>query len=114
MTLDYQNIWNNCLDNIKSKIGEQGYSTWFKPIKPLRIDGNIFTIQVPSQFFYEYIEEHYVHLLRAVLNEVLGPEYKLEYSVVIDRGSDHSKPYMVNLPNSGKVNNKYNNLICNI
>jgi len=99
MITDHYQIWNNCLENIRSKIGEQGFATWFKPIRPLRIDGKVLTIQVPSQFFYEYLEEHYVHLLRTVLNEELGDDYKLEYSVVVDKGNEFNKPYIVNFPN---------------
>lgn len=103
MVTDYQQIWNNCLSNIEAKIGSQGFSTWFKPIKPLKLEGKVLTIQVPSQFFYEYLEEHYVHLLRSVLDDELGPDYKLEYSVVIDKGNETNKPYVVNFPNSGKA-----------
>lgn len=99
MTEDCQQIWTNCLENIRSKIGEQGFATWFEPIRPIKLDGKVLTIQVPSQFFYEYLEEHYVHLLRSVLNEELGNEYKLEYSVVVDKGNEFNKPYIVNFPN---------------
>ncbi len=108
MTIDSQDIWSKCLGNIKSKIGEQGFDTWFKPIKPIKLDGKVLTIQVPSQFFYEYLEEHYVHLLRNVLNEELGNDYKLEYSVVVDKGNEFNKPYIVNLPNNGKAYSKGN------
>lgn len=106
MATECLQVWNQCLNNIKAKIGEQGFTTWFRPIKPLKLDGKILTIQVPSQFFYEYLEEHYVHLLRNVLNEELGQDYKLEYSVVIDKGNEFNKPYVVSLPNNGKA---YNN-----
>ncbi len=108
MTIDCQDIWTKCLTNIKSKIGEQGFATWFKPIHPVKIEGKILTIQVPSQFFYEYLEEHYVHLLRNVLNEELGQDYKLEYSIVVDKGNEFNKPYIVNLPNNGKAVSKGN------
>ena len=32
----------------------------FEPIKLACIKRKVLTIQVPSQFFYEYLEEHYV------------------------------------------------------
>ena len=108
MTIDCQDIWTKCLANIRSKIGEQGFTTWFKPILPVKIEGKILTIQVPSQFFYEYLEEHYVHLLRNVLNDELGQDYKLEYSIVVDKGNEFNKPYIVNLPNNGKAVSKGN------
>ena len=67
---------------------------------------NVLTIQVPSQFFYEWLEEHYVNVLREVIQEHLGSEGKLEYSVVVDQGSDKTNPYTINLPTSGRIEHK--------
>ena len=92
--------WSNCLSKIKDDVGDQGFETWFKPIRPLRLENNILTIQVPSQFFYEYLEEHYVHLLRNVIDSQLGHEFRLEYTVVVDTGNGSNKPYTINLPNN--------------
>ncbi len=102
MLTDHYIAWNNCLDKIQTSIGEQAYETWFKPIVPVRLENYVLTIQVPSQFFYEWLEEHYVHLLRNVIDEQLGKNYRLEYSIVVDRGDAHHKPYTVNLPNNTK------------
>ncbi|BDD10306.1 chromosomal replication initiator protein DnaA [Fulvitalea axinellae] len=99
MQLDCHAIWQQCLAFIKGNVGEQSFNTWFSPIKPLRLQDNKITIQVPSQFFYEYLEEHYVHLLREAIDKVLGREWRLEYSVVVDRGNNGNQPYTVNLPN---------------
>ena len=100
MRLDHNTVWNSCLTKIRPAIGEQGFDTWFKPITPLKLDGKVLTIQVPSQFFYEYLEEHYVNLLRNIIDSELGRDYQLEYSIVVDTGGDKSKPYTINLPNS--------------
>ena len=67
-------LWNRCLHIIEENVGEPMYSTWFIPIVPLSYVNNDFTIQVPSQFFYEYIEEQFAPLLRTSLNRVLGPK----------------------------------------
>jgi chromosomal replication initiator protein len=104
MQIDHNIAWNNCLSKIKPNIGDQGFDTWFKPIKPLRLEEKILTIQVPSQFFYEYLEEHYVNLLRNVIDSELGTDYRLEYSVFVDTGSDKNKPLTISLPNSPKQN----------
>jgi chromosomal replication initiator protein len=59
----------------------------------------VLTIQVPSPFFYEYLEEQYIDILRKVLRKELGYDAKLEYSVVMDNnGFSNSKPYTVKLP----------------
>ena len=77
-------IWKNCLEYIKERIPNQSFNTWFKPIKPLRSEGNILTIQVPSQFFYEWLEENYVHTLKDAIAKEMGANARLEYSVVME------------------------------
>lgn len=107
MHSNHNTAWNSCLTKIRDNVGDQGFDTWFKPIKPLKLDGNILTIQVPSQFFYEYLEEHYVQLLRNVIDNQLGKDFQLEYSVVVDNGDADNKPYTISLPNNPQgANNK--------
>ncbi|MFA0963281.1 chromosomal replication initiator protein DnaA [Roseivirga sp. BDSF3-8] len=106
MQLDCHSVWNNCLRYIKASTSEQSFRTWFMPIVPLKLVDQVLTIQVPSQFFYEWLEEHYVHLLRGAIDQVLGKEGRLEYSVIVDQGSATSQPYTVNYPekNTSKQN----------
>jgi chromosomal replication initiator protein len=77
-------IWDNCLQYIKNNINAVSFKTWFKPIIPLRIVGNILTVQVPSPFFFEYLEGNYIGILREALQRELGTDAKLEYNVVLD------------------------------
>ena len=74
MNLDANSVWNNCLIFIKDNIQTQAYKTWFKPIKPIKLEDNSLTIQVPSKFFYEWLEEHYLKILKTALNKELGNE----------------------------------------
>jgi len=46
-------VWKDTLQFIKDNVDEQCFATWFEPIKPLKIQGNVLTVQVPSKFFYE-------------------------------------------------------------
>lgn len=100
MVKECNSVWKNCLKLIESNVGEQSFSTWFKPIIPLKLDNDVLTIQVPSQFFYEWLEEHYVHLLKKAIEAELGVTGKLEYSIVIDKGDAVNKPYTVSIPTS--------------
>ena len=99
MQTDYHLVWEQCLKLIKIKVAEQSFDTWFKPIKAIKLSGSVLTIQVPSQFFYEWIEEHYVHILKESLVATIGDRAKREYSVIIDQGTKNSSPYTINLPN---------------
>ena len=93
-------VWNNCLQIIKDNIPAQSFKTWFEPIKALRLEGNVLTIQVPSLFFYEWLEEHYVGLLRKTVKKQLGEEGRLEYNIVVEKSST-SIPYTTNMPSNG-------------
>ena len=55
-----QKVWNNCLSFIRDNIQPQAYKTWFEPIAAVKLENNALSIQVPSKFFYEWLEEHYV------------------------------------------------------
>ncbi|MEO5648360.1 MAG: chromosomal replication initiator protein DnaA [Ginsengibacter sp.] len=96
-----ETVWSNCLNIIKDIVEWQHYKTWFEPIKPVLLKDKVLTIQVPSQFFYEYIEEHYVNLLAKTLKRELGKEARLEYRIMVDSGNDNHKPLMMNVPGRG-------------
>ncbi|MBK0381458.1 chromosomal replication initiator protein DnaA [Pedobacter sp. SD-b] len=93
-------VWENCLQIIKDNIPTQSFKTWFEPIIPLRLEESVLTIQVPSLFFYEWLEEHYVGLLRKTVKKHLGDKGRLEYNIVVEKSSSQ-KPYTTNLPSSG-------------
>jgi chromosomal replication initiator protein len=98
MTKDYKNVWQNCLQVIRDNITFQAYKTWFGPIKPLKLENNVLTIQVPSQFFYEWIEENYIHLLRKTIKKELGKDGQLEYSIIMN----NKDQFAINLPTTNK------------
>src|SRR4030043_86861 len=105
----HEEVWNRCLKVIKDNVPSISFRTWFEPIVPVKLENNILTIQVPSPFFYEYLEEQNIDILRKVLRKELGYEAKLEYSVVMENnGQSNSKPYTVKLParNQREIRNR--------
>jgi chromosomal replication initiator protein len=95
----HERVWNNCLNVIKDNVPSISFRTWFEPIVPLKLENDILTIQVPSPFFYEYLEEQYIDILRKVIKKELGPDAKLEYNVIMQNNSySNSKPYTVKFP----------------
>lgn len=102
---DCISIWNKCLETIQTEVDSQSFETWFKPITPINLQGDVLTIQVPSQYFYEWLEEHYIQVLRKAIIRALGITGKLEYSVVMDKGSSNRSAYTVNMPAVGNNDN---------
>jgi len=78
---DANSVWKNCLKKIKSDVSLMTYNTWFLPIKPLVIEDSTLRIQLPSQFFWEWIDEHFNTLITKTIRDILGPEAKLIYLI---------------------------------
>ena len=98
---NYTDVWFNCLQIIKDNISPSSFRTWFDPIVPLNLVDSVLTIQVPSNFFYEYLEEHYIDLLKKILRKELGKNAKLEYTIVMENSNfTNSKPYTIHIPGS--------------
>lgn len=93
-----ESVWSSCLKIIKDNVPPQSFKTWFDPIKPIKLDDKVLTIQVPSQFFYEWLEEHYVTLLRKTLKQELGAGSRLEYNIIVENTG--TNPYTINVPTS--------------
>jgi chromosomal replication initiator protein len=102
MAKNHNDLWENCLNIIRDNVSPQSYKTWFEPIQPLKLIDNVLTIQVPSQFFYEWLEEHYITLLKKVVKKELGPEGRLEYSIIMDNNANAKQSYSVKLPTTDK------------
>jgi chromosomal replication initiator protein len=80
---DFQIVWNECLKIIRDNISAKSFETWFHPIKPISLSGQVLTIQVPSLFYHEYIEGNFWELLKSAIRKVLGAEGKLEYKIIV-------------------------------
>lgn len=101
MDKSFDQVWANCLEIIKDIVEWQHFKTWFEPIKPVALKEQVLTIQVPSQFFFEYLEEHYITLLAKTLKRELGKEARLEYRIMVDSGNTKNKPLTMDVPAAG-------------
>ncbi len=91
MLRNHATVWDNCLQTIRRSVNLQSFRTWFEPIKPVRLENNALTIQVPNKFFYEWLEEHYVSLLKTTIRNELGDKGRLEYQILMSNGRKKAK-----------------------
>lgn len=102
--------WENCLKYIQESVSAQSFKTWFLPIEPLALNGDLLKIQVPSQFFYEWLEENYVGVLHQAVCRELGENGRLEYSVVMERDEDENAvSTTAGINNKNSVSEKFKN-----
>ncbi len=96
-------VWSACLAIIGDNINRQSFKTWFEPLQAVSLDQEEgltkLTIQLPSRFYYEWLEEHYFALLRKTVTKVLGPTGRLFYDIVIEQeDADGQRGSSMHLP----------------
>ncbi|HIB36951.1 chromosomal replication initiator protein DnaA [Mesonia sp.] len=104
MSKTAESVWENCLSFIQDNITPQAYKTWFQPIKAVKLTDNALSIQVPSKFFYEWLEEHYVKLLKVSLTKELGEKAKLVYVIKMENTYGNKQPFTEKIPSSQRSN----------
>jgi chromosomal replication initiator protein len=102
MSKTAQSVWNSCLEFIKDNIQPQAYKTWFEPIVAVKLTDNALSIQVPSKFFYEWLEEHYVKILKVSLTKELGEKAKLVYIIKMENTYGNKQPFTEKIPSSNR------------
>lgn len=95
-------VWENCLAFIKDNIQSQAYKTWFEPIIPKKLSDNSLSIQVPSKFFYEWLEEHYVKILKTALIKELGRDARLIYIIKMENSFGNKIPFTEKIPSADR------------
>ena len=102
MNSDFTTLWDKCLEVIKDNVSEAAFKTWFTPIIPISYKNKVLTIQVPTPFFYEYLEEKYVNLLRQTLFRVFGEGTQLMYKVVVVNQNQNQPKSTIDIETSKK------------
>ncbi|MCX6132465.1 MAG: chromosomal replication initiator protein DnaA [Ignavibacteriales bacterium] len=89
-------VWDQCLEKIQRQVTSLGYKTWFQPITPVKLVEKEITVQVPSQFFYDWVDQHYNALIRETISSVLGEGAKLYYSIASEEVDQEQSPPRLN------------------
>ena len=97
-----ESVWRNCLSFIKDNIQPQAFKTWFEPIAAVKLADNSLSIQVPSKFIYEWLEEHYVKILKVALTKELGENAKLVYIIKMENTYGNKQPFTEKIPSSNR------------
>ncbi len=79
MEVTHIQLWEKCLSIIKDNLSPEQFKSWFEPIRSLGYADGKLSLEVPSSYFVEHIEEHYLRLLAPVLKRVYGPDVQLFY-----------------------------------
>ncbi|HLX11872.1 MAG TPA: chromosomal replication initiator protein DnaA [Bacteroidota bacterium] len=95
-------IWEECMAVVRARVNNQSYKTWFEPISAARLEHNKITLKVPSQFFCEWLNEHYYSLINEVTTQVLGAEIRIEYEIAQEEIEISPEDMFMNAPQTEK------------
>ena len=90
--MDSSAVWQDSLTLIKDRVATQTFQTWFEPLKVANLQDSQMTLQVPSQFYYEWLDSHYRPIILAALKQASGRELQVQYSVVLGEGTVDEEP----------------------
>jgi len=65
--MNHLDFWNKTKDELKKRLPAHTYDTWFEPIEALEFGVAGAVLQVPNQFFSEWVDTHYSkHILNTI------------------------------------------------
>jgi len=89
--LSYKTLWNKLKKEIKETTNERMFNTWIEPVKPIALNRNSLILELPNQFFYEWIETHYKNQFEKIIKEKLKEEIKIQFTIGIENPSNKAE-----------------------
>ncbi|MBR6275866.1 MAG: chromosomal replication initiator protein DnaA [Prevotella sp.] len=107
-------LWDNCLQLIRQNVNEQQFKTWFEPIvfESYSEETSALLLQVPSAYFYEYLEQYYIRLIYWALTQSFKCGVKLNYRIVTDKihkivqDVEGGQPVQIDVPQTSRRANQ--------
>ncbi len=98
-------VWKGVSSTVRSSVTEQTFATWFEPIQPVSITDIECIIEVPSKFYYEWIDSHYRNLIIDALKAETGNDIQLDYRIAGTKNgvNAHNSSPIKNTPANGHI-----------
>jgi chromosomal replication initiator protein len=75
------NFNKELFSQLRERLGEQNFSTWIKPTTPLAIEGDNLILEVPSTFFRDWLQDHYLEIIEETASRQAGRSLKVAFSI---------------------------------
>src|SRR6185369_6906513 len=74
-------LWDRCLENLKKDLNRQSFETWFKPTRANLAENNTLKVQVPNEFFRDWIRDHYQPQIQKALKTLHPEQLEIQFEV---------------------------------
>ena len=75
------NLWEEVSSRLKGALNEATFESWFGSAEGIALTDDAFTLSVPNDFAREWIEGHFLGLIRAAVKDATGHERRIHLSV---------------------------------
>lgn len=76
----HEQLWSDFLTRVSTMVTKQTLQTWFKPMRLAAVEDSTITIECPSKFFMDWVEEHHKDKVCYVFSDLLGGEPFVRFS----------------------------------
>ena len=76
-------IWGDIKTFLGGNLPEHAINTWFDPIKPVAKQNNELILEVPNQFFYEWVESHYSKHINKATDTLFKNKFSIKFIVSV-------------------------------
>ena len=79
--INHEKIWTEVKESLVRELPSHAYNTWFEPILPIAINETELVLEVPNQFFFEWIESHYHDTIESAVKEKFKNDFSVKYTI---------------------------------
>jgi chromosomal replication initiator protein len=79
--LTAESLWNNVSARLREALNDTTYQTWFGEVGGVSLEESSFAVSVPNDFTREWIEGHFLDLIRAAVRDSGGPGLRVQFRV---------------------------------
>ena len=80
--LTAEELWNDVSARLREALNDTTYSTWFGEVGGAELDDDTFAVAVPNDFTREWIEGHFLDLIRAAVKDAGGSDLRVQLRVM--------------------------------
>ena len=79
--LTAESLWQDVSARLRGALNDTTFRNWFSEVGALAVDDDRFVLGVPNDFTREWIEGHFLELIRAAVRDVTGGELRIQLAV---------------------------------
>ena len=79
--LTAESLWQDVSARLRGALNDTTFRNWFSEVGALAVDDDKFVLGVPNDFTREWIEGHFLELIRAAVRDVTGGERRIQLAV---------------------------------